>query len=54
MAPRPNLPIKIQTVEVEEHKRRNSADSIESLQSNPAQFSDDEDGKPGGYDPTQV
>ncbi len=34
------------------NRRANSADSIESLESNPAKFSDDEQPKQGGYDPT--
>jgi hypothetical protein len=47
------MPPQVAVVDIEAPKppRANSADSIDSLQSNPAQFSDDEGG--AGYDPMQ-
>ena len=43
LMPRPSVPMLPKPIEIQEDaKRKGSCDSIESLQSNPAQFSDDD------------
>ena len=46
----------INSIDIDENTgRRNSVDSVESLESNPAQFSDEENHKmTSGYDPMQA